>query len=89
MAAADPIPSHRPRSLPAHENLTVLEVATFLRVSDRMIYKHVAEGDMPSIRVGRLIRIERSAFLTWLRSAGGDAGLSGSTPVLSGHRGTY
>lgn len=43
--------------LPTHANL---------RVSQSVIYTLIAQGDLPAVHIGRLIRIPRQAFLTWL-----------------------
>lgn len=47
--------------------LTVEEVAATLRVSERFVTKLALAGNLPACKVGRLWRIERAAFLTWLR----------------------
>ena len=47
--------------------LTVGEVASTLRVSERFVTKLALAGELPACKVGRLWRIERAAFLTWLR----------------------
>lgn len=62
--------------LPTHQLLTVWKVSHHLRVSPSVIYELVALGDLPSVRVGKLIRIPRQAFLDWLaaQSGGGEEG---------------
>jgi excisionase family DNA binding protein len=37
--------------------LTVSEVATALRVSNMTVYRLVSAGDLPSVRVGRCVRL--------------------------------
>lgn len=47
--------------------LTVDEIAADLRVSRMTIYRLVHAGALPSLRIGRTIRIRRSAYATYLR----------------------
>ena len=47
--------------------LTVAEVAAVLRVSERTVRREVKQGRIPHRTVGRQIRFERGAFLTWAR----------------------
>ncbi len=42
--------------------LTVSEAAALLRIGRNLAYQLVAEGEIPSLRLGRLIRIPRSAL---------------------------
>ena len=42
-----------------HEFLTVPEAAALLRISRNLAYELVAQGVLPSIRLGRRIRIPR------------------------------
>jgi excisionase family DNA binding protein len=48
------------------ENLTVREVAAFLRVSIRSVYNLIERGQIPSLRIGRVIRIPRARFIDWI-----------------------
>ena len=49
-----------PRSLsPLPPLLTVKEYAAWYRVTPRTVYQWVAEGAVPVVRVGRLVRILR------------------------------
>ena len=48
------------------EVATVPEVAKYLRVNPKTIYEAIKAGDMPSQRVGRVIRLRREAILNWL-----------------------
>jgi excisionase family DNA binding protein len=47
--------------------LTVKEVALFLRVKPKSIYKLVANCVIPCRKVGRRLRFDRDALLAWLR----------------------
>lgn len=49
---------------------TVAEVAGLFRVSRMTIYRLVHAGDLPAIRVGRLLRIPASALTAVLTPAG-------------------
>ena len=46
-----------------NEMLTVAELAEFLRVGLNTAYKFVAEGKVPSVKVGRQIRIYKADIL--------------------------
>lgn len=50
------------------EMLTVKAVARRLNVSDKLIYKMIAEGRIPHIKVGKSYRILKSELSEWLRS---------------------
>lgn len=50
--------------------MTVPEVAEFLRVDKRAIYAAIRQGQLPAIRVGRLLRVHRERLAAQL--AGGD-----------------
>ena len=53
---------------------TVEEVAEFLSLSRRWVYRAVAEGAIPHVRLGRSVRFDPSAIREWTaaRSAGGN-----------------
>ncbi len=54
--------------------LTVDEAARLLRVNRKTLYDAVREGRVPGvIRLGRSIRIGRTALVTWLRGNGSPA----------------
>lgn len=42
------------------ENMTVMEVAQFLRVSRQTIYNMVRDGKVPHFRVGNKVRFKRA-----------------------------
>ena len=54
------------------ELLTVPETAHILRVRPARAYELVREGVIPSIRLGRQIRIDRETLAAWLRDGGQD-----------------
>ena len=46
--------------------LTVKDVSTWLQVKPATVYGWVAEGKMPALRLGGLIRFRREDIHTWL-----------------------
>jgi len=47
--------------------MTVDELSDYLRVERKTLYDAIARGELPGVRrIGRLIRISRSAVLAWL-----------------------
>ncbi len=54
------------RSTPASdlpELLSVEEVAAFCGIGRSLAYSLVARGELPSVRLGRLVRVPRAAIL--------------------------
>ena len=47
--------------------LTVRDVATYLSVSQRQVYKLAAEQCIPCFRIGSSIRFDPAAVASWLR----------------------
>ncbi len=43
------------------EDLTIAEVARLKKMSTDTVRRRIADGSLPAIRIGRLIRIPRSA----------------------------
>lgn len=41
--------------------MTVAEVAAFLRVSTRTVWRRLAAGDLPKVYVGTAVRVPQSA----------------------------
>ena len=52
--------------------LTVPEVASELRLSERTVKRLIHRDSLPALRVGRSLRIDRAQFNEWLDSAGKD-----------------
>lgn len=46
--------------------LTVPEAAKVLRIGRNLAYELIARGELPSVRLGRAIRVPRSALERWL-----------------------
>jgi excisionase family DNA binding protein len=49
-----------------HEYLKVPEVARIIRVARSRAYELVAEGEIPSIKIGRSVRVSREELDRWL-----------------------
>lgn len=66
--------------------LTVPEAAKLLRISRNLAYELVARRELPSVRLGRVIRIPRSALDAWMeeRIKATDPASAGANVV--GHR---
>ena len=46
--------------------LTVMEVAALLRIGRSMAYDMARRGEIPAVNIGRVVRIPRNTFLSWL-----------------------
>jgi len=49
-----------------HEYLKVPEVAAELRIARSRVYELVGEGEIPSVRIGRSVRVGRNELERWL-----------------------
>jgi len=49
------------------EFVTVEEVAHFLRVTKKTIYRLLERGDIPAVKIGRSWRFDKAAINEWLR----------------------
>ena len=52
------------------ELMTVPEVAQVLRVPTARAYQLARDGLIPSVRVGRQVRVDRDALKEWARGGG-------------------
>jgi excisionase family DNA binding protein len=52
------------------EVLTVREAAAILRVGRNQLYQTIARGELGAVRIGRSIRIPKTALLDLLAAAG-------------------
>lgn len=50
-----------------NEVLTAQEAANFLRVDTKTIYKLVKTGKIAAAKVGRIVRIHKSALINYLK----------------------
>jgi excisionase family DNA binding protein len=48
------------------EFMTLEEVARYLRVNKKTVYRHLADGSIPATKVGHLWRFERDKINSWL-----------------------
>ncbi|HAE8194416.1 MULTISPECIES: helix-turn-helix domain-containing protein [Enterobacteriaceae] len=55
------------------EVLTIKEVADYLKVNERTIYRLAARGDLPGFRVGNAWRFRRGDLNVWVSSKTGQA----------------
>lgn len=49
--------------------MTVIEIAELMRVSRATVYRLIHTGDLPSMRVGRSLRVSRRALENYLYNA--------------------
>ena len=49
---------------------TVREIAEILRLSDWSVYECIRQGLLPSVRIGRKVRVESHAFHAWVAGGG-------------------
>jgi len=49
-----------------HEYLKVPEVAKVLRIARSRAYELVADGEIPAVRIGRSVRVNRKELDRWL-----------------------
>lgn len=66
--------------------LTVAEVADILRVSRVQAYNLVKKGVIPSLRLGRNIRIYEKAFIEWLEKNGGQSDIINLSKLREGRQ---
>ncbi len=61
-------------AVPPPTYLTPAEVAHLLACSDDTVHRAVARGDLPAVRYGRMVRIERAGLEAFLarHHVGGD-----------------
>lgn len=53
-------------SLQMERLMTVDEMATFLRISRAKAYQMAKDGTIPTVRMGRSVRIRRDHLMAWL-----------------------
>jgi excisionase family DNA binding protein len=49
---------------------TVIEIAELLNLSPDRVYEAIRQNLLPSVHIGRQIRIEEQAFNEWVRQGG-------------------
>lgn len=50
------------------EILTIKEVAEYLKVNERTIYRLANKADIPAFKVGNIWRFERIKIVDWMNS---------------------
>jgi excisionase family DNA binding protein len=50
--------------------MTVAEAASYLRLTQKTVRHRVAEGTIPSVKVGRSRRFRRSEIEAWIEAGG-------------------
>ena len=68
---------------PSESLWTVADVAAYVRCSKSLIYKLAERGELPSLRIGALLRFEPGAVRAWARGAPAP---TASVTVLSARR---
>ena len=48
------------------EIMTVPEVAEFLKLCTSKVYKMVQRGEIPSIKIGKSVRLRRTDVIDWM-----------------------
>jgi excisionase family DNA binding protein len=71
--ADDPAPAGEPNG----DVMTVEEAAVFLRIGRNALYDAIGQGDVPHRRIGKTIRLSRSALVQWLGRSCGAASTRG------------
>lgn len=71
--------------------LTPAQVAETLQVSPRTVQRLAARGDLPALRVGKLVRIGRQALTAWQRRheinvPEGERATDGASAPAAAHR---
>ena len=73
MTATKSSPARRPSATPRHstssELLTVEQAADYLNITEHFVRRLIQERRLPFVRVGRLVRMRRSALDAWLTEA--------------------
>jgi excisionase family DNA binding protein len=59
------------------ELLTAREVQQMLGLGLSKVYDMMARGELPTLRIGRLVRVPRSALMEWMASRTRSGGSSG------------
>lgn len=48
--------------------LTIAETARYLRISRAKVYQMATAGELPTVRMGRSVRVRRERLEAWLES---------------------
>lgn len=58
--------------------MTIEEVANFLRIGRASAYRAARRGELPCVKVGKLLRVPRDRLLLWLEQ--------GHAPITRGRK---
>lgn len=53
---------------PEEQHLTIAYMAAALAVPDEAVYDEIHAGNLPAIRIGRRLRVQRMAFESYLQA---------------------
>lgn len=59
--------------------LTAPQAATLLQMSPSQVYAYCAQGAIPHVRVGRLVRIPKQLLIKWMEEGWVDNGETSET----------
>lgn len=65
-----PAPKNEAKTAMGFRFYTVPEIAELLQMKRERVYEAVRLGLVPSVHIGRQIRIEEKAFVAWVRDGG-------------------
>lgn len=68
MPNKDPTPSLSPEETPMERWWTVQQVAHYLQVKPSTVYRLVNSGEIPFLRLGRLLRFKKSLLDNWIKN---------------------
>jgi excisionase family DNA binding protein len=60
--------------------LRATEVARLLNISRSQVYSMMQRGNLPTVRIGRAVRVSREALLDWVRASTHLVAPDGSIP---------
>jgi len=76
-----------PMAKPESDILTILEVASYLKVAERTVYRLAAAKKIPAFKVGGAWRFSRAEIDQWIRTQSSiGSGTEGPGPAGSGRR---
>jgi excisionase family DNA binding protein len=58
---------------PKSDILTILEVATYLKIAERTVYRLAAAKKLPSFKVGGVWRFSRAEIESWIKRQSAEA----------------
>lgn len=49
------------------EVVTVQELAEFVKISESTIWRHIKNGDLKALKIGKNVRIEKAEVIKWAK----------------------